>query len=95
VVGVEGDQRDYFKKNGFAVIEWKDAEVILTNKNLKGGKQYHTGWLTIITADGPKYLSIGSSNATLLSMSDKKRYVNYMGLHVDLGQAIPMARHTR
>jgi hypothetical protein len=52
-----GDQRDYFKKNGFAVIEWKDAEVILTNQNLKGGKQYHTGWLTIITADGPKYLT--------------------------------------
>jgi hypothetical protein len=39
--------------------------------------------------------SIGSSNATLLSMSDKKRYVNYMGLHVDLGQAIPMAEREK
>ncbi len=51
-----GSQKEFFQSNNFKIVNWKEAKDILLNKKIKGGKQYHTGWLTIYTTNGEKYL---------------------------------------
>jgi hypothetical protein len=52
-----GPQSGLFKENNPEVIPWEDAQFILTNRKLKGGKQYPTRWLTILCADGSNFLT--------------------------------------
>lgn len=52
-----GRQRDFFRKGNFAILDWEEAKAVLRQGNLRGGKQYHTGWLTIYTHDERQYLT--------------------------------------
>ena len=54
-----GAQKNYFRSKEFVVIEWAEAINILTDKsiNFKGGKQYHSGWLTIFCTSGENYIT--------------------------------------
>lgn len=52
-----GRQREFFLKGGFQILDWEAAKALLLQKTYRGGKQYHTGWLTIYTHDGKKYLT--------------------------------------
>jgi hypothetical protein len=49
-----GRQEEFFRNGNFTILEWKQAESLLRKKTYTGGKQYHTGWLTIYTSDGKK-----------------------------------------
>ena len=52
-----GNQKDFYTKNNFEIITWERAKTILLTGSLRGGKQYHTGWLTIYSIfDEKKYL---------------------------------------
>jgi len=51
-----GRQKDLFVKHNFKIISWVEAKNILLHRKLIGGKQYHTGWLTIYTQEDGKYL---------------------------------------
>ena len=51
-----GRQKEFFYKNYFEIIDWDEAKNILLQEKIRGGKQYHTGWLTIYTTDDRKYL---------------------------------------
>jgi hypothetical protein len=50
-------QKSFFIKENFQILDWEAAKALLRQKNYSGGKQYHTGWLTIYTNDGNKYLT--------------------------------------
>lgn len=52
-----GRQKDFFIENNFEIISWEDAENKLLGGEYCGGKQYHTGWLTIYSLEGNKYLT--------------------------------------
>ncbi len=51
-----GNQKNYFLHGGFRITTWDEAKLILKQNNYAGGHQYHTGWLTLLTKDGGKYL---------------------------------------
>jgi hypothetical protein len=51
-----GRQKEFFYKTNFEIIDWDEAKNILLQEKIRGGKQYHTGWLTIYTTDDRKYL---------------------------------------
>jgi hypothetical protein len=50
-------QKDFFMESNFEIIGWERAQKMLAKEKLAGGKQYHTGWLTIYSTDGNKYLT--------------------------------------
>ncbi len=52
-----GNQKEFFIKGEFEILEWDVAKSELLKGNYRGGKQYHTGWLTIYMNDGRKYLT--------------------------------------
>ncbi len=52
-----GNQKEFFIKGGFEILEWDVAKSELLKGNYRGGKQYHTEWLTIYMNDGRKYLT--------------------------------------
>ncbi len=52
-----GNQKEFFLKGGFEILEWDVAKSELLKGNYRGGKQYHTEWLTIYMNDGRKYLT--------------------------------------
>ena len=52
-----GNQKDFFIKNDFEILKWDAAKSELLKEDYRGGKQYHTGWLTIYMNDGRKYLT--------------------------------------
>ena len=52
-----GNQKEFFVKEGFEILEWDAAKSELLKEDYRGGKQYHTGWLTIYMNDGRKYLT--------------------------------------
>jgi hypothetical protein len=52
-----GRQKTFFIEGNFEIIPWEEAQILLQKGNLRGGKQYHTGWLTIYSLDGRKYLT--------------------------------------
>jgi hypothetical protein len=52
-----GRQKEFFITNNFEILEWEAAKAELLKGGLRGGKQYHTGWLTIYTAGGRKLLT--------------------------------------
>jgi hypothetical protein len=52
-----GNQKEFFIKGGFEILEWDAAKSELLKGYYRGGKQYHTGWLTIYMNDGRKYLT--------------------------------------
>jgi len=52
-----GNQKEFFIKEGFEILEWDTAKLELIKGDYRGGKQYHTGWLTIYMNDGRKYLT--------------------------------------
>ncbi len=56
-----GPQKDYFLHGGFRIVTWDEAKSILLQNNYVGGRQYHTGWLTLTTKDGGKYLVLQPS----------------------------------
>lgn len=51
-----GNQKDFFIDTNFIIIKWEKAKKILLTEKVRGGKQYHTGWLTIFLEDGNKYI---------------------------------------
>ena len=51
-----GRQKGFFYKNNFEIIDWDEAKNILLQEKIRGGKQYHTGWLAIYITDDRKYL---------------------------------------
>jgi len=57
VVASWGRQKEFFLKGSFQILDWEAAKALLLQKNYRGGKQYHTGWLTIYMHDGKKYLT--------------------------------------
>jgi len=57
VVESWGMQRSFFIENGFEILEWEDATALLRRRSYTGGKQYHTGWLTIYTDDGRRFVT--------------------------------------
>ena len=52
-----GRQKEFFFYGSFKIIEWEEAKEKLLEKNCRGGKQYHTGWLTIYCLDGRRFLT--------------------------------------
>ena len=52
-----GNQKEFFIKEGFEILDWDVAKSELLKGNYRGGKQYHTGWLVILMNDGRKYLT--------------------------------------
>jgi len=56
VVASWGRQKEYFLEDNREIIDWPKAEEILLSEKIRGGKQYHTRWLTIYTEDDRKYL---------------------------------------
>lgn len=52
-----GNQKEFFIKKGFEILGWNAAKSELLKRDYRGGKQYHTGWLTIYMNDGRKYLT--------------------------------------
>jgi len=52
-----GRQKDFFVREDFEIIEWEEAKNKLLEGKYRGGKQYHTGWLTIYSLDDSKYLT--------------------------------------
>ena len=56
IIASWGRQKDYFIRDNLIIINWEKTKNILLNEKIRGGKQYHTGWLTIIMTDGRKYL---------------------------------------
>ena len=57
VVESWGRQRDFFLEGGFEILSWEDAKALLLERTYTGGKQYHTGWLTIYTCDGRRVVT--------------------------------------
>jgi len=57
VVASWGPQGSFFAEGGFEILEWEDAKALLRERDTAGGKQYHTGWLTIYTNGGRKVLT--------------------------------------
>jgi hypothetical protein len=57
VVASWGRQSGFFIDGGFEILEWEDAQALLRERDTAGGKQYHTGWLTIYTNAGRKVLT--------------------------------------
>jgi hypothetical protein len=51
-----GPQRDYFREENFEIVNWEDAMYTMTTIGLRGGKQYHTRWLTVFGVNGEKIL---------------------------------------
>jgi hypothetical protein len=52
-----GPQLEFFMERNLEILSWDDAQHVLMNLDLKGGKQYHSGWLTIFLDDGRGFLT--------------------------------------
>jgi hypothetical protein len=52
-----GAQKGFFIMQNLTIIDWEQAKAILKKEKIRGGKQYHTGWLTIYTINGIHYLT--------------------------------------
>jgi hypothetical protein len=52
-----GPQLDFFMERNFEILSWDDAKQVLERDDLKGGKQYHSGWLTIFLEDERAFLT--------------------------------------
>jgi len=52
-----GAQKGFFIMQNLTIIDWEQAKAILKKEKIRGGKQYHTGWLTIYTINGSHYLT--------------------------------------
>jgi hypothetical protein len=52
-----GAQTAFFREQNFVVLPWDDAFEILLNRELRGGTQYSTRWLTIYCANGDTFLT--------------------------------------
>jgi hypothetical protein len=55
-----GPQQEEFREGNFEIVSWDDAMFLLINRDLQGGKQYHTRWLTIFSTNGEKFLTLES-----------------------------------
>ena len=53
-----GQQKEFFISKGFKKLVWEEAKKMLLNGNIVGGKQYHTGWLTLYAVNGDSYLTL-------------------------------------
>lgn len=53
-----GAQSAFFREKNLEVLPWEDAEFILIDRKLQGGRQYQTRWLTIFSADGEGFLTL-------------------------------------
>ncbi|MFA6216432.1 MAG: hypothetical protein WDL87_02100 [Candidatus Omnitrophota bacterium] len=52
-----GNQKGFFIMKNLSIIDWEQAKTILLREEIRDGKQYHTGWLTIYTVKGARYLT--------------------------------------
>ncbi|MFA5118950.1 MAG: hypothetical protein WC695_08920 [Candidatus Omnitrophota bacterium] len=52
-----GTQKAFFIMKNLSIIDWAEAKTILKEKRIMGGKQYHTGWVTIYTINSVHYLT--------------------------------------
>ena len=66
-------QRDFFIARGFTILEWEAAQGLLLRKTYRGGKMYHTGWVTIYTRDGGDYLTKEPQTDAFLSFMRERR----------------------
>ena len=57
VVASWGRQKTFFVEGDFLILTWEAAKSVLRTRDCRGGKQYHTGWLTIYADDGSKFLT--------------------------------------
>lgn len=46
-----GRQSSYFIYRNFEILPWEDVKKVLESGEVKGGKQYHTGWTVFFTED--------------------------------------------
>jgi hypothetical protein len=51
-----GMQTTFFRSTRFEIVSWDEAQKILLAQHCIGGKQYHTGWVTIYAPGGEQYL---------------------------------------
>lgn len=56
VVESWGMQAQFFRSRRFEMVSWEEAQKVLLARECIGGKQYHTGWITIYARDGKRYL---------------------------------------
>jgi hypothetical protein len=52
-----GTEKAFFIMKNLSIIDWAEAKTILKEQQIRGGKQYHTGWVTIYTINGSHYLT--------------------------------------
>ena len=52
-----GAQAAFVREQNFAILPWEEAMQIFLGRELKGGKQYRTAWLTIFCANGDSFLT--------------------------------------
>jgi hypothetical protein len=52
-----GPQKTFFRSREFTIVDWGAAKTLLRQKTYRGGKQYHSGWVSIYTRDGKSYLT--------------------------------------
>ena len=52
-----GAQKNFFVSEYFEIVPWKNAKAALLGRKIVGGKQYHTGWVTLYGVDGEKLLT--------------------------------------
>ena len=52
-----GRQRQFFRDRNLTVVAWQEAQELLLLSDLRGGKEYLTGWLTIYTKSDDGYLT--------------------------------------
>ena len=57
VVTSWGPQKHFFVEKELEIVTWEKAKELLLDGNARGGKQYHTGWVTIYNKDGTGYLT--------------------------------------
>ena len=52
-----GPQQEFFTEGEFTILDWESAQNLVLQTTYRGGKIYHSGWITIYTHDGGSYLT--------------------------------------
>ena len=73
-----GKQGNYFKDNNFVIVSWAEAQDLPVKGKLRGGKEYHTGWLLIVTDTGDSLLTKQPESGALVEFA-KERSIHLEG----------------
>jgi hypothetical protein len=52
-----GAQKDFFLARDFEIVPWEKAKAAVLEHKIVGGKQYHTGWVTLYGSGGEQFLT--------------------------------------